>query len=73
MIVEYISNQKIVEIVKHPNQKKYPEQNIFILNIQEYIHMVPYVENEEEIFLKTIIPSRKLTKAYLGEKNEKKK
>ncbi len=35
--------------------------------------MVPYVENEEEIFLKTIIPSRKLTKAYLGEKNEKKK
>ncbi len=45
---------------------KYPEQKIFVLSIDEYVYLVPYVESTEEIFLKTIIPSRKATKEYLG-------
>jgi uncharacterized DUF497 family protein len=49
---------------KHPNSEKYPNQEIFILRIEDYIYYVPFIENEEEIFLKTIIPSRKLNKRY---------
>lgn len=49
----------------HPNKDKNPNQRLFVVNIEGYAHLVPYVENEEEIFLKTIIPSRKATKKYL--------
>ncbi len=43
---------------------------MLVLNIEEYIYLVPYVESENEIFLKTIIPSRKATKNYLENKDE---
>jgi hypothetical protein len=54
--------------IAHPNPDKYSGQRMFVLNIDDYVHLVPYVESQEEIFLKTIIPSRKATKEYLGEK-----
>ena len=56
-----------LDIVEHPNQEKYPGQKMAIVAIDGYAHLVPYVENDEEIFLKTIIPSRTATKKYLGE------
>jgi len=49
----------------HPNQKKYPGQKMLIIEIDNYAYLVPKVENDEEIFLKTIIPNRKATKKYL--------
>lgn len=49
----------------HPNQEKYPNQRLLIVKIKEYAYLVPYVETDTEIFLKTIIPSRKATKQYL--------
>lgn len=49
----------------HPNRKKYPEQRLFVVRIDGYAWLVPYVENSREIFLKTIIPSRKATKQFL--------
>ncbi|MGZ0019765.1 BrnT family toxin [Nitrosomonas sp. wSCUT-2] len=52
----------------HPNQDKYPHQRIFVVAIGDYAFLVPYVETEEEIFLKTVVPSRKATKQYLGGK-----
>ncbi len=52
----------------HPNKANYPHQRLFIVAIDEYAYLVPYVENEEEIFLETIIPSRKATKQYFGGK-----
>ncbi len=64
--VFYIQNGGLIDDIVHPNARDYPNQKIFIVNINEYIYLVPYVENEEEIFLKTIIPSRKFTKLYLG-------
>jgi uncharacterized DUF497 family protein len=67
-VLVLIQQGEILDIVKHPNQQKYPDQLMFILNIDDYVYLVPYVENREEIFLKTIIPSRKATKVYLGEK-----
>jgi hypothetical protein len=55
----------LLDIIVHPKNDKYPNQKIFVVNINNYIYLVPYVEDEEKIFLKTIIPSRKATKIYL--------
>mgnify|MGYP003406859847 FL=1 len=59
-----------VDIFAHPNQSKYPQQQIIVVCVEDYAYLVPFVENDEEIFLKTIIPSSKATKKYLGEENE---
>ncbi len=64
-VVFYIERGQLLDIVEHPNQEKYQGQRIFIVNIGEYAYLVPFVETEREIFLKTIIPSRKATKEYL--------
>jgi len=66
-ILFYLDNDLIIDDIEHPNQKKYAGQKIMIFNIEGYIYLVPYRETEDEIFLKTIIPSRKATKEYLGE------
>ncbi|MBS0586501.1 MAG: BrnT family toxin [Proteobacteria bacterium] len=58
----------LLDDMVHPNKDKYPQQRIFVVSIDEYVYLVPYVETEAEIFLKTIIPSRKATKLYLGDK-----
>lgn len=63
----YLLQGEVLDDLEHPNPQKYPGQRIFVLNIDEYIHLVPYVESEDEIFLKTIIPSRKATREYLGD------
>lgn len=61
-----IEDGKIITVIKHPNQKKYPNQNIYVLQINSYVYMVPFVQQSDtEIFLKTIIPSRKALKQYL--------
>ena len=59
-----------VDIYDHPNQDRYPGQKISVVVVEDYVFLVPFVENEEEIFLKTIIPSRKATKQYLADKDE---
>jgi len=64
MVLEKLEKGEMLGIEPHPNQEKYPNQRIFILELDEYICYVPFVENDEEIFLKTIIPSRRLHKKY---------
>jgi hypothetical protein len=64
--VFYIEKKQVLDIVEHLNQEKYRNQRIFIVNINNYAYLVPFVENEQEIFLKTIIPGRKATKKYLS-------
>ena len=66
-----IGEKKILDIVEHKNQKKYPSQKMFIININGYAYLVPFVEDECKIFLKTIIPSRKATKRYILKINGK--
>ena len=68
-VVFYLSQGKVLDDLKHPNSDKYPDQRVFVLNIDDYVYLVPYVENRSEIFLKTIIPSRKATKQYLGDQS----
>jgi len=65
-IIYFIENELIIDDVVNPNNDKYPNQRIMILDINKYIYLVLYVESDKEIFLKTIIPTRKGTKKYLG-------
>lgn len=60
-----INNGKILKIINHTNEQKYPNQKMALLEIKNYIYIVPYIEDKEKIFLKTIYPSRKYTKQYL--------
>lgn len=66
-VVFHIMSGDILDTVDHPNQKRYPGQQIHVIAIEEYVYFVPFVESDDEVFLKTIIPSRKATKVYLGE------
>jgi uncharacterized DUF497 family protein len=60
---------KVIE-TEHPNKERYPNQKIMIVDLDGYAYLVPYVvAQKNEYFLKTIIPSRKATKKYLGGKN----
>jgi len=57
----------LIDRVKHPNQAKYPDQKVFIVRIEDYIYSVPYAEDNEKIFLKTILPNSRATIKFLGE------
>jgi len=72
-IVMHIERGDVLDLVAHPNQKKYPGQQIIVVEINEYAYLVPFVESPEGKFLKTIIPSRKATRDYLGGENEQDK
>lgn len=63
-----IESGYLLDIAEHPNKAKYPNQRVFIVELEDYAYLVPFVEDEERIFLKTIIPSRKATKKYLNKK-----
>ena len=63
-IVFEISCGNELEVLEHPNQEKYPGQKISIVEVGDYVYAVPFVETESEIFLKTIIPSRKATRKH---------
>lgn len=62
IIVSQIEQDKIIDIIENSN---YKNQKIFIIEFESYAYLVPFVEDEKKIFLKTIIPSRKATKKYL--------
>ena len=55
----------LLDIMEHPNQEKYQGQKNLVVQIDHYVYLVPFVENDNEVFLKTIIPSRKATRSYL--------
>ena len=66
-ILSSIEQGGLLTIFDRPNQRKYPNQRILVVKVRAYAHLVPLVESEEEIFLKTIMPSRKATKRFLSE------
>lgn len=55
----------LLDVVQHPNTDKYPHQLIFVVTYEDYVYLVPFVEETEYYFLKTIIPSRKAKRDYL--------
>lgn len=66
IIVSQIELGFLVDIVENPNQVKYNNQNLLVVEYEDYVYLVPFIEDDEKVFLKTIIPSRKATKKYLG-------
>lgn len=69
-ILYHMQHGDLLDAIEHPNQDRYPNQRIFIVNVEGYACIVPFVETDDCIFLKTIIPSRKMTKLYLGGEQE---
>ncbi|SOB74641.1 hypothetical protein SAMN04488490_0144 [Marinobacter sp. LV10R510-11A] len=65
-VVYHIMAGGILDTFEHPNQERYPGQQIHVVEIEGYAYLVPFLESEDEVFLKTVIPSRKATKTYLG-------
>lgn len=63
-VAHHLESDDVLDVREHPNQKRYPGQRIFIIDLGDYVYLVPFVEDEESIFLKTIIPSRKATKEF---------
>ena len=67
-VVILLEREDVLEVVEHPNQERYPGQRIAIVKINDYAYLVPYIQDGEEIFLKSIIPSRKATNKYVRTK-----
>jgi uncharacterized DUF497 family protein len=67
-VVNAINEGHLLTVLQHPNHTKYPNQKVYIVAINNYAYSVPFIENKETCFLKTIYPSRKYAKKYLKEK-----
>ncbi len=70
-IVFLIENDLVLDILEHPNKKKYRNQRVYIMNIDNYAYAVPFEDKGKERILETIFPSRKYTLKYLRKDGEK--
>ena len=68
-VVFHIERGDLLDILEHPNPDRYAGQRIFVVRREHYVYLVPFLEDEHTVVLKTIIPSRKATKQYLGEES----
>jgi uncharacterized DUF497 family protein len=65
-IVVAVESGGLLDVLAHPAQAKYPRQRILVVAYDSYAYLVPFVEEDDYFFLKTIIPSRKATRDYLN-------
>jgi hypothetical protein len=63
-ILFHLTRGDVWKIADHPDRENYPGQKIYFVLVEDYVYLVPHVVEKDYIFLKTIIPSRKATKAY---------
>lgn len=61
----------LLDIIDHPNKEKFSNQQVFVIEFDNYVYLIPFIEDEEKYFLKTLYPSRKMTKKYLTERRKK--
>lgn len=66
-VVVSIESGGLLDILAHPNAEKYPRQRILVVAQDGYACLVPFVEEDDYYFLKTVIPSRKATRDYLNQ------
>ena len=66
-IVVAIESGGLLDILAHPNTAKYPRQRVLVVACDNYAYLVPFVEEEGDFFLKTVIPSRKATRDFLNQ------
>ena len=69
-IVFHVERDDLLDILEHPNPERYAGQRIFVVRREDYVYLVPFVEDEHTVFLKTITPSRKATRQALGEESD---
>lgn len=65
-VISAISQGGLLRVMDHPDRAKYGHQKMLVVRIRDYAYLVPYVESENEIFLKSIMPSRKATRDFLS-------
>ncbi len=65
-VLSAISQGGLINVMDHPNRVKYRHQKMLVVRIRDYAYLIPYVESKNEIFLKSIIPSRKATRDFLS-------
>lgn len=68
-VLSAMAHGALLDVCAHPNKEQYPDQRLLIVRIRGYAYLVPFVETATEVFLKTIIPSRKATRDYLTKDN----
>lgn len=56
----------LIDILAHLNPARYPHQRVLVVASDGYAYLVPFVEEDDHFFLKTVIPSRKATRDYLN-------
>ena len=66
-MVVAIEGGGLLDILAHPNAQKYPRQRILVVAYDSYAYLVPFVEEDDYFFLKTVIPSRKAARDYLNQ------
>lgn len=66
-VVVAIEAGGLLDVLTHPNPARYPRQRVLVVTWNNYVHLVPFVEEQDHYFLKTVIPSRKATRHYLKE------
>ncbi|OGT46058.1 MAG: hypothetical protein A3E82_08035 [Gammaproteobacteria bacterium RIFCSPHIGHO2_12_FULL_38_11] len=71
-IIYCMNNGGLLDVVQHHNKEKYALQQFYVVDVNGYIHLVPFVQNGDRVFLKTIFPSRKHTKKYQKQINRRK-
>lgn len=64
-IVFSIVEGNLLDVIRHPNQTKYRGHWVYVVEVENYVYLVPYVEKKESVFLITLFPSRKYTKRYI--------
>lgn len=67
-VISILEKHGPIDLINHPNIERYPKQKMYVIEIDLYIYLVPFVKEKNYIFLKTIFPSRKATKKYLNER-----
>ena len=60
----------LLDVLRHPNTEKYPNQSVLVVAFNDYVYLVPFIEEPDYFFLKTVIPSRKATRDYLHRNSE---
>jgi hypothetical protein len=63
-VVLALESGGLLDVLAHPNPRRYPNQKVLVVAVMEYVYLVPHVEEPSYVFLKTIIPSRKATRDY---------
>ena len=63
-VVVAIEAGELLDVLEHPNPARYPGQRILVVRLHGYVHLVPYAESDDHLFLKTIIPSRRAQRQY---------